>query len=151
MTRKDHLRQDSTWEEEGTRYKRANRDNNEKKNDAMNDCAKFGMSQNVQSIKVFIYEAIEKVGTEKLRPIKDLLPDKVNYLDIRYYIAWGSLLGAIRHKGFIPWDDDVDIRMLREDYDKFIENAKILLNKQECLDKIYFNNFFAKHTLREIE
>ena len=33
MTRKDHLRQDSTWEEEGTRYKRANRDNNEKKND----------------------------------------------------------------------------------------------------------------------
>ena len=36
------------------------KENNEKKNDAMNDCAKFGMSQNVQSIKVFIYEAIEK-------------------------------------------------------------------------------------------
>ena len=55
---------------------------------------------------------------------------------LSYWLDSGSALGAIRHQGFIPWDDDVDIGMIREDYEKFISIAE----KEMSSDYVIFDN-----------
>ena len=54
---------------------------------------------------------------------------------LRYYLAGGTILGSIRHKGFIPWDDDMDITMPRPDYEKFLKIAQRELPADMKLDK----------------
>lgn len=67
-------------------------------------------------------------------------------LNLQYYLLGGSALGAIRHDGFIPWDDDIDVGMPRKDYEKFLNEAQSYLPSNYFIqtmnsDKNYRNHF----------
>lgn len=67
--------------------------------------------------KEITIEESQAVSLEILKIISDIC-EKQN---LRYFLIYGTLIGAVRHSGFIPWDDDVDIMMPRPDYDRFLK------------------------------
>jgi len=66
-----------------------------------------------------------QIDVDQLRKIQLDILDSIDAFckenGIKYWLDKGTLLGAVRHKGYIPWDDDIDIGLLREDYDKFAD------------------------------
>lgn len=68
-------------------------------------------------------ETLRKVQLTQLEIAKEV-KRLCTFNNISYFLDSGTLLGAVRHKGFIPWDDDMDLGMLRSDYEKFIKVAK---------------------------
>ena len=62
----------------------------------------------------------QQIALEILHTVAQICEER----NLRYYLVYGTLIGAVRHHGFIPWDDDVDIMMPRPDYDKLMEYLK---------------------------
>ncbi len=71
-------------------------------------------------------EQMERLKHVELSLLR-LFLDVCERLSLRYYVIGGTLLGAVRHQGFIPWDDDIDVGMPREDYRIFLQKAPDLL------------------------
>lgn len=69
----------------------------------------------LQEIELSILDAIDAVCQEHHIP---------------YYLGEGSMLGAVRHQGFIPWDDDMDLLMMRDDYERFLQVAPTAMGEQ---------------------
>jgi len=88
---------------------------------------------------------------DRMHRLHLVLADEVKRIcekhNIKYFMIAGTLLGAVRHKGFIPWDDDMDFGMLRNDYEKFISVCFFEIDKKKFFlqtdenDKFYTFNF----------
>jgi len=99
-------------------------------------------------MKILSINEIQSMLLDLMKKVHTFLEEN----GIAYYMLGGSTLGAIRHGGFIPWDDDIDIGMLRDDYEKFLKvchnfdseyaivNFKNAKNCDFALTRIYINN-----------
>ncbi|EXY98301.1 licD family protein, partial [Bacteroides fragilis str. 3998 T(B) 4] len=66
--------------------------------------------------------------------------------EINYWLSGGTLLGAVRHGGFIPWDDDLDIQLMKDDYNKLLGLLKTELPEQYQLQTSKTDrNYFARY------
>lgn len=97
--------------------------------------------------KAFSLHEIQKIELDILSHIDEFCKKK----GIKYFLGCGTLLGAVRHHGFIPWDDDIDIYMLREDYDRFIKEHSEGCDNTYRLLSIYNDPLYYYDTARVVD
>lgn len=89
-------------------------------------------------------QEIQNIESVALKVILDICEE----IHVQCFLIGGSALGAVRHNGFIPWDDDIDVGMLRNDYVKFLKEAPKYLPEQYYLQTPYNNKinpyFYSK-------
>ncbi len=84
------------------------------------------------------YEKYRKIQLIELEMLKELARICKKY-NLKFYLCGGTLLGGVRHEGFIPWDDDLDVYLPREDYDRF---AKIV--DSELDSRMFYQDWFKE-------
>lgn len=131
------------------------------KNCQISQMVNMGYVQNIHIFQVFDWERNSFAETMKdkkrmhIRDIQNVAKEILYKVDafclensIRYWVCGGTLLGTIRHKGFIPWDDDVDIFMPWDDYKRFIsefgDKGMYRLISPEDVDRGDFYGLFSK-------
>ena len=72
----------------------------------------------------YVSSMMKRAWAAQLEMLQDI-DEACQQNNIRYFADWGTLLGAVRHRGFIPWDDDLDICMLRDDFDRFRDHVQL--------------------------
>ena len=88
---------------------------------------------------------MKKLDLKEIHEVTLNVMDRIHAIceenDIRYTLMFGTLIGAFRHQGFIPWDDDLDICMLREDYDRFCEITGKEKGRYRLVDRANTENY----------
>lgn len=95
-------------------------------------------SQNQLFELIFLHSDFKLTGTARdvqllFIELLRFVDNVCNKYDIEYWLDYGTLLGAVRHGGFIPWDDDIDLSIMRKDYEKLIEVLPKEISKHDYL------------------
>lgn len=103
---------------------------------SFSDALRYSMLKNLDRFSIQT-DRIHDGYSGKLNTLREIEKDMLREIDricrahdIKYFISYGTMLGAVRHGGFIPWDDDVDVAMLRSEFEKFRQIAPKELNER---------------------